>query len=194
MFVDNRRLVWISGVVAACTAVVGCGDDGMAGGADAAGTTSTETSETGSSSGDIGPGASGAGASDTAPSQPQNIHFVVARFDDGAVSWSLVGPPDERPTQAALDPNGDVLLSLRPDEQLQDARVVRVSEGELTDEVALPSNTWLTSIAVDAAGTSYVAGLPRLGLGSRLRQRGRPGLQRGDVWRRHGQRDGRRDL
>lgn len=149
----------MSGVVAACAVVFGCGDDGMPGGADAAGTTSSEAAETGSSSGEFDPGASGPGASDTAPSQPQNIHFVVARFDDGALSWSLVGPPDETPTQAALDPNGDVLLSLRPVDHFQDARVVRVAEGEVTDEVALPSETWLTSIAVDAAGTTYVAGL-----------------------------------
>lgn len=159
MFVDDRSLVWISGVVAACTVVFGCGDDGTPGGAEAGGTTPSETWETSSGSGDINPGASGVSESETSPSAPQSIHFVVARFDDGALSWSLVGPPDEKPTEAALDPNGDVLLSLRPDEQFQDARVVRVSEGGLIDEVALPANTWLTSIAVDAAGTTYVAGL-----------------------------------
>ena len=154
---DNGRLVWMSGLVVACAAAFGCGDDGTLGGAQTGGTTSSETLETNSGSGDVNPGASG--ASETSPSPPQSVRFVVARFDDGALSWSLVGPPDEEPTEAALDPNGDVLLSLRRDEQFQDARVVRVSQGGLIDEVALPANTWLTSIAVDAAGTTYVAGL-----------------------------------
>lgn len=158
MRMDNGRLAWMGGFVAACAVTFGCGDDGASGVTDAEGTTSSETLETSSGSGDFNPGASGASVSESSPSPPQNVHFVVARFDDGALSWSLVGPPDEQPTVAALDPNGDVLLSLRK-EQFHDGRVVRVSEGGLTDEVALPEETRLTSIAVDAAGTTYVAGL-----------------------------------
>lgn len=141
------------------------GDPDESGATDDAGATAAATvgasagPDAGTTGGDL-PGGDGNPSpnSDSDPSPPEDRQFVVARFDEGEESWSAVGPADDVPSAAALDPNGDVVLSLRPFDMLHDTRLVRVSQGEVVDEFALMPETDVRRLAIDAERHILAAG------------------------------------
>lgn len=149
---------WVGRVlVVLASMVVGCG---VGDHAIASGTTATEEgteSSSDSSSGD--PGVPPGGGS--VPGAPRYTQFVVVRFDDGRETWSLVGPANQVGTAAALDPNGDVLLTVHPDDERYDSHLARISDGVVVDEVALDGAVLLGSLAVDAQRRVHAAGLFR---------------------------------
>lgn len=157
-----RRWGWAAACAVIGVTLPACGDDGDV--SDSGSGTTEAADSAGTLSGppitglEGGDPSEGNGASDSSPSPPEDVRLVVARFDDGVESWSAVGPVDLQPYIAALDPNGDVLVALRVPGDLTDSRLVRVSEGEVVDELVLDGDVWVRSIAVSQDGTIHVAG------------------------------------